>query len=95
MTLTSANRVHILSLIKIDNIAKSSDNIEFKILHRIKTSVSGTFQPLLIFPYFKTEPELCLASTIEVYLKKTSLRNKEKTLILTHKKPVMQTLHRQ
>ncbi|XP_030745181.1 uncharacterized protein LOC115890768 isoform X2 [Sitophilus oryzae] len=88
MALTSASRVQTLSLIKVQNINISVDRVEIKIPDRVKTSAPGRFQPLLIFPFFKSKQELCVASTIADYIKRTKpIRNTEEKLILTHKKP--------
>lgn len=88
MGLVTASRVQTLSLIKIENIKKFSDRIEVKIPDRIKTSRLGRYQPNLKFPYFRKKPELCVATTIDFYMEKTSqFRSENKNLILTYKKP--------
>ncbi|XP_044748764.1 uncharacterized protein LOC123309628 [Coccinella septempunctata] len=98
MALTSACRVQTLALIKIENIKVLREKIEIRIPDRVKTSARGRCQPLLIFPYFEKKPELCVASTIEFYIEKSSSQRKgEQNLILTHKKPISRwikkTLH--
>lgn len=88
LALTSASRMQTLSLINIKNIKRSSEKIEIKISDRTKTSTVGKHQPVLIFPYYKGKPELCVASTIDFYIKTTeSYRHVSDSLILTHKKP--------
>lgn len=88
MALASASRVQTLSLIKVQNIFRLPDKLEIKISEKIKTTAPGRLQPLLVFPFLKNKPELCVASSIEFYIKKTaSFRNDEESLILTHKRP--------
>ncbi|KAJ8909905.1 hypothetical protein NQ315_005640 [Exocentrus adspersus] len=89
MAITSASRTQTLSKIKITDIIKLERKIEIRVTERIKTSASNKFQPLLIFPYFREAPELCVAHTIETYLERTSQYRKDhEYLILTHKKPI-------
>lgn len=90
MALTSASRVQTLSLVKLDNINITSEKIEIKIEDRVKTTAVGRNQPLLIFPYFRDRPQLCVAHTIETYMKITEPyhSNGEQNLILTIKKPI-------
>lgn len=88
MAISSASRVQTLSKIKIKDILKHDQKIEVQISERIKTSAPNKLQPLLIFPFFKETPELCVASTIESYLERTSkFRENNEQLILTHRKP--------
>ncbi|XP_050312176.1 uncharacterized protein LOC126747518 isoform X2 [Anthonomus grandis grandis] len=89
MALVSASRVQTLSMIKINNINVSLERIEIQITDRIKTTALGRNQPLLIFPYFRNKPQLCVASTIETYIKITEPHRKvkEQNLFLTIKKP--------
>nr|CAH7762121.1 unnamed protein product [Callosobruchus chinensis] len=63
--------------------------IEIKISKRIKTSGKNKLQPILTLPFIKECPELCVASGLEFYVKKTkSYRCTNCYLILTHKKPI-------
>lgn len=88
MALTSASRVQTLSLIRIKDLVKSTNKIEIRVSGKTKTSAVGKSQPTLVFPFFRSKPELCVATTIEFYLTKTSsFRGEEASLILTHKKP--------
>ncbi|KAJ8917699.1 hypothetical protein NQ315_005148 [Exocentrus adspersus] len=89
MAITSASRTQTLSKIKITDIIKLERKIEIRVTERIKTSAPNKFQPLLIFPYFREAPELCVAHTIETYLERTAQYRKDhEYLILTHKKPI-------
>nr|CAH7758368.1 unnamed protein product [Callosobruchus chinensis] len=88
MAISSASRIQTLTKIKLSDISKTGGKIEIRISEKIKTSAPNKIQPLLIFPYFREAPELCVAQTIEAYLEKTSKhRNNYEYLILTHKKP--------
>lgn len=86
LALITAHRVQI----RLTYIKKLEDRIEIKIPDKIKTSGRGSFQPLLVIPYFTEKPMLCLASTIEYYIQVTAdSRSKDMDqLILTHKKPI-------
>ncbi|KAJ8911110.1 hypothetical protein NQ315_003372 [Exocentrus adspersus] len=91
MALTSASRVNLfqtLSEITRANISTDTEGIQIKITERVKTSGPNRLQPLLNFPYFRQKPELCVASTIEFYIKVTkNLIGEDGSLIITHKKP--------
>lgn len=88
MALTTAHRVQTLSKITLNNIIKTTEKIEIKIPDKIKTSGPRKNQPVLVFPYFPAKPQLCVASTIEHYLKTTStIRTTFSHLLLTHKRP--------
>lgn len=89
LALISGHRIQTFSKINLENISESSDKIEIKIPEKIKTSNYNQPQPILILPFFKTRPAICLAKTINFYINKTkNLRNKESgRLILTFKKP--------
>ncbi|KAJ8949104.1 hypothetical protein NQ317_004198 [Molorchus minor] len=71
LALTSAHRVQTLSLITMNNILRSQERIEIRISSRIKTSGPNRAQPVLIFPIFKENPKLCVASTLDFYINKT------------------------
>lgn len=90
LALITAHRIQTLCKIDIDHIKESTENLSIFIPERIKTSNLNKNQPVLIIPFFKENPELCLALTIIEYLKRTKdLRpNETKRLILTIKKPV-------
>lgn len=88
MALASAHRVQTLSKVTVNNIIKNPGKIEIKISDRIKTSGPNRLQPILVFPYFQAKPELCVASSIEFYVEKTSnIRGSINNLILTYKRP--------
>nr|CAI5843324.1 unnamed protein product [Callosobruchus analis] len=89
MALTSAHRLQTISLIKIQNILVTEDQVEIRIPDRIKTSGKNRCQPTLRFPFFIEKPELCVASTICHYLKITKVLRSplEDRLVLTIKKP--------
>ncbi|XP_033231989.1 uncharacterized protein LOC117182972 [Belonocnema kinseyi] len=59
-----------------------------RIAQRIKTSKVNKAQPCLVIPFFKDQPPLCVASTLKVYINRTSdFRNSVDELFLTCKKP--------
>ncbi|KAJ8974272.1 hypothetical protein NQ317_008279 [Molorchus minor] len=90
LSLITGHRIQTLSKIRITNIIHFDNRLEIKIPDIIKTTkCKNNFQPLLIIPYFHQNPELCLASVINVYIERTRASRTEKTdfLILTYKKP--------
>ena len=89
LALISAHRVQTFSLITINNIRTYEDRLEIRVPDRIKTSRKNSTQPLLIIPFFYSNPGLCLARTIQFYINKTQQDrpSEELGLILTHRKP--------
>lgn len=89
MALATAQRVQTLSKIRVENIKIGEKIIKIVITDKIKTSGIGRAQPILEFPFFNNEPNLCVAKTLIEYLNKTKdvrLQNSE-FLFLTYKKP--------
>lgn len=87
LALTTAQRVQTLSKIKIKNINHLEDRIEIRITDFLKSSKPDQAQPLLVFHYFQ-QKELCVASVLNQYLKRTSLlRGRHNELLITVKKP--------
>lgn len=72
LALGTAHRAQTLALIKLSNIKRSVERYEIEIPDRIKTSRPGAYQPLLRLPIFLENPKLCMVSTIDAYIKKTS-----------------------
>ncbi|XP_045446325.1 uncharacterized protein LOC123654470 [Melitaea cinxia] len=89
LALCTAHRVQTLSLIKIENIIKSSDGIKILITDLIKTSSAGKEQPHLYLPFFKENPNICPAMALEdyMYITKDLRPPNTKTLLITYKKP--------
>lgn len=90
LALITAHRIQTLSKISLRNIKKLEDRIEIRITDKVKTSRPGSFQPLLVIPYFTENPRLCLASVINFYIDVTADSRSEgmDCLILTHRKPI-------
>ncbi|KAJ3659529.1 hypothetical protein Zmor_011213 [Zophobas morio] len=54
----------------------------------VESKAPPRVQPKLVLPFFKTNPKLCVASTLKHYVKITApLRGSIQQLFLTHKKP--------
>lgn len=89
LALATGQRLQTLSLIKLENIVESPDAYHIFISDRIKTSSVGKNQPYLKIPYFEEDIDLCVASTLKLYLRQTeTLRSsKNGSLFLTYKKP--------
>ncbi|CAH2011888.1 unnamed protein product [Acanthoscelides obtectus] len=90
LALVTGHRIQTLSKMKISNIIYFEDKLEIRIPDSIKTSSCKNFQPALVISYFREEPKLCLASVIDVYIKKTKDTRPNDTdyLVLTYKKPI-------
>ncbi|XP_023316861.1 uncharacterized protein LOC111694154 [Trichogramma pretiosum] len=88
LALSTAQRAQTLSLIKISNIVISNRGLEIKIPDRIKTSKVGNNQPLLQLPKLIEKPDLCVYSTILLYIDKTkNLRGDIDNLFISLNKP--------
>lgn len=89
LALATAQRVQTLTKIKISNIKKVETEIRIKITDQIKTSGPGKSQPLLLLPFFKKQPRLCVATLLYQYIELTAHIRAENQdiLLLTHKKP--------
>lgn len=89
MALITSQRMQTMSKISLDNIVVSTDFVQIKIADRIKTSKVSQNQPCLLLPFFREQPELCVASLLIKYLERTlEMRNSVKNLFITFKKPV-------
>ena len=88
LALGSAQRFQTLIYIKLSNMKKSPSVYVIRIPDKIKTSRPGACQPLLEYPYFLDNPNLCIASTIDNYLDVTKpFRCNYDNLILTINRP--------
>lgn len=88
LALVTAHRVQTIAFIKRSNIIKNNDNFEIEIPDKIKTSKQGALQPLLLLPKYHNNLNLCVVSTLDFYLEKTSLLVKNPVnLFLTTVKP--------
>ncbi|XP_011859353.1 PREDICTED: uncharacterized protein LOC105556850 [Vollenhovia emeryi] len=89
LALGTAHRAQTLASIKISNIKCDTQGYEIEIPDRIKTSRPGSYQPLLVLPVYRENPKLCIASTIDAYIKETAqLRGNIDDLFVTIKKPI-------
>lgn len=89
LALCTAHRVQTLSLIKINNIIINNNDIQINIQDIIKTSRAGKDQPTIIIPYFRQNPNICPAKTLEDYCAMTNdlKPNNVNQLIITTRKP--------
>ncbi|XP_066587638.1 uncharacterized protein [Prorops nasuta] len=88
LALVSGHRVQTLAAIKINNILLNEDNIIIRITDIVKTSGPGKLQPAFVLPWFKENPEICVANSLVEYMKVTSeLRGNIQNLFVTYKKP--------
>lgn len=71
------------------NIQTHPKFLEIKIPDKIKILNKKVAQPILILPYFKERPGICVASTSITYLEKTKdyRPHTDDTLLITYKKP--------
>lgn len=88
LALCSAQRAQTFSKIRLSNIKTTEQGMEISFSDILKTSGPKKPQPLLRFPFFKENPELCVCSTLLHYIERTNIiRENEDLLILTIKKP--------
>ena len=88
LALGTAHRMQTLSLIRINNITINTTGVEIKIMDHIKTSRVGSIRPVFFLPRFKENLGLCVARSLEHYMKVTKEYRKEKNrLFITVKKP--------
>uniref|UniRef100_A0ABD2W069 Tyr recombinase domain-containing protein n=1 Tax=Trichogramma kaykai TaxID=54128 RepID=A0ABD2W069_9HYME len=72
LAIVTGQRIHTLSLIKIENIRVSKDKIEILIPDPVKTSGINVFQPLLLLPFYRKNLKICPATPLRDYLNVTS-----------------------
>lgn len=88
LALTTGQRMQTLSLIEIENIRTCKNYLEIKIPATIKTSGPGRAQPTLTLPFYKENRKICVATTLQEYLGRTSeVRAGLKQLLISFKKP--------
>jgi len=88
LALCTAHKVQTFSVINLDKIRTVEHGIEIYVTDNIKTSGIGKAQPCLYLPRFNDQPELCIVSTLEEYILKTSsLRKNNEKLLISFKKP--------
>lgn len=88
LALTTAHRIHTLSLIKISDISFISSGVNIKISEPTKTSIQTGYYPFISFSWFKEEPRLCVVKSLSEYISFTEkFRNGEDHLFLTLNKP--------
>lgn len=82
-------RAQTFANIKIQNIYVTSNNTGIRIEDRIKTSGPERYRLLLVLPYFKDKPSLCVDSILVKYLGSTEmLRDTSQALFIAIKKIV-------
>lgn len=100
LALITGQRVQTLSLIRLENIQESKDDIKIMITDTIKTSGINRNQPLLNIPFYREKPNLCVASLLLKYRTRTSRLRKEGeskllvTVVKPHKAAGTQTISR-
>ncbi|KAJ0169654.1 hypothetical protein K1T71_014839 [Dendrolimus kikuchii] len=88
LALATAQRVQTLSSIKLEDINISNNKITIIISDLLKTSVITRKQTVIELPFYLQNPKICPASTLQEYIERTkAIRNHEKYLLITFKKP--------
>ena len=91
IALSTGQRIQTISKISLENIVVSPERIQIKISQRIKTSKVNRMQPCLMLPFFRNQPEICVASALQTYVKVTAkLRDpmqSDKSLFISFRKP--------
>lgn len=71
LALITGHRILTFSIININDIRKIVNNYEIKIPNKIKTTGPKRKQPILVLPFSSENNKLCVASTLDSYLKRT------------------------
>lgn len=88
LALITGHRMQTFSLIKIENIEKQMNSVQIKIPDRIKTTGRNRNQPILHFPYYVKNKQICAATALDCYMRRTqSIRNNIASLFITSKRP--------
>lgn len=89
LLLATGQRLQTISLISLDNIRENDNGLKVFITALIKTSGPKRPQPCLDLPFFKENLNLCVASLLKEYLKRTSSLRKDNSsaLFISFKKP--------
>lgn len=89
LAICTAQRVQTFSLIKLENISINQNGINIAIKDIIKTSAVGRDQPTLFLPYFRDDPRICPATTLEdyLYVTKDDRPANVSNLLITVKRP--------
>lgn len=88
LSIATGQRLQTLANIRINDIKKSKEEIQIRVPARLKTSRPNAAQPLLILPFLREKPLLCVASALIIYIKKTEkLRGQEEKLFIAIRKP--------
>ncbi|KAJ8909546.1 hypothetical protein NQ315_012740, partial [Exocentrus adspersus] len=92
LALVTGGRLQTISLIRIDNITETQDQIVIPITDPIKTSGPGRVQPTLHIPFYKENTSLCVATALQTYIKMTETKRDQnaKFLFISTKKPYVQ-----
>lgn len=100
LALATAHRVQTFSLIELENIHEREDGIDVFISKLVKTSAPGRNQPCLFLPFLREIPELCVASSLLEYRRRTqdlrtdSCNNFLISFVKPHKAVTSQTISR-
>ncbi|VEN38889.1 unnamed protein product [Callosobruchus maculatus] len=88
ISLVTSHRVQTLSKIKLGDIKLFGSEYKIFISELTKTSSPNKQQPILRIPRFNEKPEICVARTLEYYMKVTSPYRKDTQFLFpTYKKP--------
>lgn len=89
LALGSGQRCQTLASIKISQISFNDRQLLIRVPDRIKTSAPGRSQPLIVFPRFVECESLCIATLVEMYLRKTEDLRTEScdSLFISYRKP--------
>lgn len=88
IALLSGQRVQTLHLLSIDSMDKTNDSVKFVVNHLVKQSRPGYSLPPIDLRAFPDDRDLCVVSTLNVYLDRTRDYRKNGTqLFLSYQKP--------
>lgn len=88
LALGAAYRAQSLSMIRLSAMRITSEGAEIQIHGITKTSRPGSKNPTAFFPFFKDQPQLCVASTLLAYREAThKIRGSEDLLLISFRSP--------
>jgi len=89
LSLATAQRLQTLCAIKLPNIKVDSKGVSIIITDVLKTTKPGNPNPVLSLPFLSCKPELCVASLLVCYIKRTeTLRtNDSQNALISYAKP--------
>ena len=86
--LLSAQRSQTIHLFSLDNMSVTPDLYKFRIVQPIKQTRPGRHLAEIEFPAYPEDPDLCIVTTMDKYIKRTEpLRGEQSALFISFSRP--------